>query len=202
MTATQAQTEQQELPERRAGDDRTVSIFRAGKLSREDGTEELCVVRNVSGGGAMLAHNGQFAEGERVQLDLRLDERLPARIVWVKDDRCGLEFDTPVDLAEILAAHEGELMRPRPPRLRVVAATRLAIGGTEYPAQLRDISRTGACFAIDEARLPRAPECRALLTGLGDYRAIVCWRRGGFIGVNFASTLQMWPLNDWVRAQR
>jgi hypothetical protein len=86
--------------------------------------------------------------------------------------------------------------------LRTDIAVGLFAGRTEHRAQLRDISQAGACLAIDDRTLPRDSEFRVVLDGLGTFRAIPCWRRGGFVGVNFASTLQMWPLNDWVRSRR
>jgi hypothetical protein len=73
---------------------------------------------------------------------------------------------------------------------------------TEHRALVRNISQTGACLNVDEKTLPRTPELRVMLDGLGDFRSVVCWRRSGFMGVNFVSTLPMWPLNEWVRAQR
>lgn len=186
--------------ERRSGDDRYVSIFRAGKLTCRGG-EELCVLRNISTGGAMIAHNGTLEIGERVSLDLRLDEHFEATVAWVKGDRSGIQFDGPIDLPKILAGHTAG-PKPRPPRLRTNIEVTLFAGKTEHRAKLRDISQAGACLAIDERTLPRDPEFRVGLDKLGTFRAIVCWRRSGFIGVNFASTLQMWPLNDWVRARR
>ena len=203
MSALQARSveDEQAAPERRSGDERYVSIFRNAKLSRADGSEELCVLRNISTGGAMLAHNSNFAVGERIKLDLRLDEQMAARIAWVKDQRCGVAFDTPADLPRILAGHSAG-PRPRPPRLQVTAHVWLTTGQVTHPATLCNISQTGACLAIDEGRLPRAPEFRIALGELGDFRAIPCWRRGGLMGVNFVSTLPMWPLNDWVRKQR
>ncbi len=186
--------------ERRSGEDRYVSIFRAGKLSRGR-VEELCVLRNISAGGAMIAHNSALAAGDRVSLDLRFDEHLEATVAWVKGDRCGIKFDGSIDLPKILAGHTAG-PKPRPPRLRVDTPVTLFAGKTEHRAKLRDISQAGACLAVDDRSLPRDPEFRIVLEGLGTFRAIACWRRGGFVGVNFASTLQMWPLNDWVRARR
>lgn len=186
--------------ERRSDEDRYVSIFRAGKLTCGE-YEELCVLRNISAGGAMIAHNSVLAEGERVSLDLRFDEHLEGTVVWNKGDRSGIRFDGPIDLPKILAGHTSG-PKPRPPRVRVDTAITLLVGKTEHHAQLRDISQAGACLLIDERTLPRATEFRVALEGLGTFRAIVCWRRGGFVGVNFASTLQMWPLNDWLRARR
>ena len=186
--------------ERRSGNDRYVSIFRAGKLSR-GGVDELCVLRNISAGGAMIAHNSTLEVGERVTLDLRFDEHLEATVAWVKGDRSGLQFDGQIDLPKILAGHTAG-PKPRPPRLRADIAVTLIAGKTEHRARLHDISQAGACFAVDDRTLPRDPEFRVVLEGLGTFRAIACWRRGGFLGVNFASTLQMWPLNDWVRAWR
>jgi hypothetical protein len=186
--------------ERRADDQRYVSIFRAGKMSRQ-GIEELCVLRNISTGGAMIAHNGDLAVGEQITLDLRFDERLDATVVWVKGDRCGVQFAGEVDLPKILAGHTSG-PKPRPPRLSTATDVSLFAGPTEHRAVLRDISQAGACLAVDDRTLPRDQEFRVALDGLGTFRAITCWRRGGFLGVNFASTLQMWPLNDWVRGQR
>lgn len=202
MGAIQASNEEMIVSrvDRRSGEDRYVSIFRTGKITRSSG-EELCVLRNISTGGAMIAHNGDLTIGEHVTLDLRLDERLEATVAWVKQERSGLQFDVEADLPKILAGHTAG-PRPRPPRLRVAAMVGLTAGSIRQRVLLRDISQTGACLAIDETTLPRVPELRIALAGLGDYRAIVCWRRGGFMGVNFASTLPMWPLNDWVRTTR
>ncbi|HTI31166.1 MAG TPA: PilZ domain-containing protein [Sphingomonas sp.] len=186
--------------ERRSDEQRYVSIFRAGKMSR-GGHEELCVLRNISTGGAMIAHNSDLAVGERIALNLRFDDQFEAQVVWVKGDRCGVKFDDEIDLPKILAGHTAG-PKPRPPRLRTATEIKILAGSTEHRALLRDISQAGACLAVDERVLPRDPEFRVLLEGLGTFRAIVCWRRGGFLGVNFASTLQMWPLNDWVRSRR
>ena len=200
MSAAQASGEEMIVSsvERRSADNRYVSIFRTGKISRAGG-EELCVLRNISSGGAMIAHNGDLIVGERVTLDLRLDESLEATVVWVKGERSGLQFDTEADLPKILAGHTAG-PRPRPPRLRMAATVGVTVGASKHRVALRDISQTGACF--EEGKLPRVPELRIVLDGLGVYRAIVCWRRDGLIGVNFASTLPMWPLNDWVRSQQ
>lgn len=186
--------------ERRSEDQRYVSIFRAGKMAR-GGHEELCVLRNISTGGAMIAHNGDLQIGEQITLDLRFDEHLEAEVVWVKGDRCGVQFGGPVDLPKILAGHTAG-PKPRPPRLRADIAVELIAGKAEHRVRLRDISQAGACFVVDDRTLPRDPEFRVVLEGFGTFRAIACWRRGGFLGVNFASTLQMWPLNDWVRTRR
>jgi hypothetical protein len=202
LSAVAAQIDEMEVSrvERRADDQRYVSIFRAGKMAR-NGREELCVLRNISTGGAMIAHNGDLQVGERVILDVRLDEQLEATVVWVKGDRCGVQFDGPVDLPKILAGHTSG-PKPRPPRLRTDIAVTVFAGPAEHRAQLRDISQAGACLAVDDRTLPRDTEFRVVLEGLGTFRAIACWRRAGFVGLNFASTLQMWPLNDWVRTRR
>jgi hypothetical protein len=186
--------------ERRSGEQRYVSIFRAGKMARS-GHEELCVLRNISTGGAMIAHNGDLVVGEKITLDLRFDEQLEATVVWVKGDRCGVQFGSEVDLPSILSGHTSG-PKPRPPRIRMATEVKLCAGTGEHRALLRDISQAGACLAVDDRTLPRDAEFRVVLEGLGTYRAIACWRRGGFLGVNFASTLQMWPLNDWVRSRQ
>lgn len=184
--------------DRRQSGERFVTIFRAGKLSRERG-EELCVLRNVSSGGAMLHHNGQFSVGERVTLDLRLDENLDGRIAWVGDGRCGMAFGRKIDLERLLAGHAEDGLKPRQPRLRLVRPAKLKVDAHELEVVLRDVSQNGACIAYGSNIVPSRPEMRLGLDGLGDYRAIVRWRRGGFIGFNFASTLPMWALNEWVR---
>ena len=149
----------------------------------------------------MIAHNSDLAVGERIALNLRFEDQFEAQVVWVKGDRCGVRFDDEIDLPKILAGHTAGT-KPRPPRLRTATEIKILAGSKEHPALLRDISQAGACLAVDERVLPRDPEFRVVLEGLGTFRAIVCWRRGGFLGLNFASTLQMWPLNDWVRSRR
>lgn len=186
-------------PDRRENE-RYVTLYRAGKLTHGE-DEQLVMLRNVSANGAMVNHNGRFAVDDRVTLDLRLDERLSGRVAWVKDDRIGIAFLEPTDLARLLARHERERFKPRAPRLRVTAPVELRLETGPVAGVLRDLSQHGACVA-PATPLPPIPELRLVLPEFGNYRAIVRWRRGGFIGLNFVSTLPMWDLNNWVRAQR
>ena len=131
-------------PERR-GSERHIKILRVGTLV-VDGRRELCLIRNISAGGVMAHVYSSFDPGQRVTVELKASQPVTGRVVWVRGGNAGIQFDTAVDVAELLAnprrarqwlaaAHapgrdrpDGDLARRRPhllgPRPRHLAERR------------------------------------------------------------------------------
>lgn len=56
-------------------------------------------VRNVSATGALLELSAPLAVGTRVRLSFRGAQAVAATIMWAKNGRAGVAFDTPIDPA-------------------------------------------------------------------------------------------------------
>lgn len=106
---------------------RHLTVFRVGKVTRAEG-EELCMVRNISSGGAMAHVASPYDLHEDVILDLRLDEQIGATVSWVGERVVGLTFHEPKDLAAVPASPGAKGPRASAPRLKVPAEGRLQVG--------------------------------------------------------------------------
>ena len=95
------------MPPERRNDERYLKILRVGTLI-VDGRRELCLIRNISAGGVM-AHVYSAAQARRAasRSSSRLTSRSTGRIVWVSEANAGIQFDAPIDVAELLANPRG-----------------------------------------------------------------------------------------------
>ena len=184
--------------DRRHGE-RFVTIFRVGKITRSTG-DELCMLRNMSEGGAMANVASLFDVGEQVTLNLRLEERIKASVVWVRDSVVGLAFIKPVDLEAVLATSAPEGPRPRAPRLTVAAQGRLHVDREAYRVVTTDVSQSGAKLFVG---VPLVPSSRATLwiDGLPQQTGVVRWSANGMVGISFLLPIKIWALTEWARTQ-
>jgi hypothetical protein len=65
------------------------------------GQSQPVVLRNLSGGGALVEGKWLPAQGSNV-LFVRNDLRVPARVAWVEGRYAGVAFECPLDRAEVL----------------------------------------------------------------------------------------------------
>lgn len=179
---------------------RVITIFRVGKITRSTG-DELCMLRNMSEGGAMANVASPFEVGERVTLNLRLEERIEARVVWVRDSVIGLAFAKPVDLEAILATSAPEGPRPRAPRLTVAAQGRLHVDREAYRVVTTDVSQSGAKLFVG-VPLVRLSQAQLWIDGLPQQSGIVRWSANGMVGISFLLPIKIWALTEWARIQR
>ena len=94
--------------------DRKLTLFRVGSMII-DGRRELCLIKNLSAGGMMIRAYCAIAVGTRLAVELKCGQAVEGTALWVKGDVVGVEFDSPVDVVELLATSmEGP--RPRMPR--------------------------------------------------------------------------------------
>lgn len=185
--------------ERRAAE-RQVTIFRTGRLSRHDG-DELCIIRNISPGGAMVHVCEPYNVGETVILDLRAHEQLPGSVAWVRDTVMGIKFDHAVDLSRILSAPADTGPRARAPRLTVPACGRVQIGEDILHIVTADVSQGGAKIFVARALKP-GTTLRLWLDGFCSRLCTVRWSSAGVAGLAFDRALSVTDLSLWTKRQR
>lgn len=183
----------------RRGSNRHMTIFRAGKLTH-NGRDNLCLVRNISSGGAMAQVFQDVQVGDEIVLDLRLEERIQGSIVWLRAPLVGIGFHKPVDLGEVLRSEISNGQRRRAPRIDVNATGRLQVGEQFHPVAIDNVSQTGTrvCSAV---ALAAGAEVRLWIDGIGPQPSFVRWTRNGIIGLAFLRSLSIWELTAWVREQ-
>ena len=99
-------------PERRTSE-RHIKILRVGTIV-VDGRRELCLIRNISAGGVLAHVYSPLLPGQRVSIELKTSQPVTGRVVWTRGGNAGIQFDTPVDVAELLADAAGRRHRLAP----------------------------------------------------------------------------------------
>ena len=185
-----------------AVEDSGSSVFQPGQVVLGS-IRQVCLIRKISNGGAVLHADLPVNEGERLELELETGEHLDGRIAWRHGSELGLKFDEPIDVLPLLArnlvSQPGE--RRRMPRVEVCCPARLEAGSRTVLITVRDISQGGvkidAPFTLTrEEKVLIAPE------GLRPLEGVVRWANGNFAGVEFQPELEWQELMPWLRARR
>lgn len=164
---------------------------------------QVCLIRKISAGGAVLHADLPVEEGRRLELELETGEQLDGTIAWRRGSEFGLRFDEPVDVLPILArnlvSQPGE--RRRMPRVEVFCPARLELGPRTVLATVRDIAQGGAKI---ESPVALAPDDEVVITpdGLRPIVAVVRWSSGNVAGLAFEPELEWQELMPWFRARR
>jgi len=130
-------------PSERREDERVSAMLRLGKLISPGGAQQLIRIKNMSAGGVMaiVGHVPQIGEAVEVELS---SQKIPAAVVWTRDDLVGLKFNQDVDLGELLAGRKPRLgFRTRPPRLQIACKASVRVGKVYYTVDVHDISLGG-----------------------------------------------------------
>ena len=186
--------------ERREGE-RHLKILRVGVLIA-DGRRELCLIRNISAGGLMAHVYRNVHVDQRVTVELKSNHQVSGRIVWTDEPNAGIAFDTPVDIAELLANPPvlDNGWRARAPRVEVDRPATLRAGGQSLPARTIDISQRGVKLAIDEQIVIGSD----VVLRLDDFRplpGVVRWQTEHSCGVVFNETVPFGELVDWLKRE-
>ena len=184
----------------RRQDERTLTLLRVGSLLVA-GERELCLVRNISAGG-MMAHVYSHLEiGREVGVELKTDESIPARVIWAQDGNVGFEFESPIDVEEMLAS--GTLLpdgrQPRAPRIEVDRLGELRVGAHIYPINTHDISQGGVGIELDQDIEPGTAVVLTL-PNLRPLYGVLRWCDGGRAGVSFNQVIPFAELMGWLRS--
>lgn len=164
---------------------------------------QVCLIRKISAGGAILHADIPIDEGSRLELELQTGEHLDGMIVWRRGFEVGFRFDEPIDVLPLLArnlvSQPGE--RRRMPRVEVSCPARLETGSSNVLVMIRDIAQGGAKI---ESPFPVSPEERVVITpeGLYPIEGVVRWAGGNLAGIAFQPELEWQELMPWLRARR
>jgi hypothetical protein len=123
-------------------------------------------------------------------------------LIWCKNEHIGVQFDEPLDVAQVLS----DLARPlvegklnRAPRLQMECTAELIIGERALRIKLQDISQRG--IKVAASFIKPNDEVLVRVEGL-ERKAIVRWTQGGTAGLNFIRPLGFEELAVWVIRQQ
>ena len=164
---------------------------------------QVCSVRKLSAGGAIVQVDGPVVLGERLDLELMTGEQLGGTIAWWRDNEVGLRFDEPIDVFAVIAqdivSQPGE--RRRMPRVELVVQALLeTAGGTEL-VTTRDISQGGAKLDVP-FRLKLEERVTITLDGLPPQPGVVRWSEDHVAGIAFIPELRWQELMVWLKDRR
>jgi hypothetical protein len=184
-------------PAERRNGERMSAMLRVGKLTDSSGSEQLIKVKNLSAGGVMAIATRQPHVGEAVNIELS-SERIPALVVWIRNDMVGLKFDQNVDLGELLAGRKQRHgFRARPPRLEIPCKASVRVGKTYYTVNVQDISLGGIKVEpIEEYCVGK--KVVVVVESLRPAKGEVRWYSERRAGIVFDEPLDFDELSEWV----
>ncbi len=184
-------------PAERRGDERVSALLRAGKLVDARGDEQPIKVKNLSAGGLMAIAARPPMIGDSVQVEVSA-QKIPATVVWTRDDLVGLKFDQDVDLGELLAGRKPRHgFRARPPRLEIPCKAAVRVGKVYYNVDVHDISLGGIKVEpIEEYCVGK--KVVVVIESLRPIKGEVRWFVDRRAGIIFDQPLDFDELAEWV----
>lgn len=151
---------------------RHASRLRVAKLISA-GSEELCVIKNLSSNGAMVRIYGEHRVEDPVTVEIDGRRSINGTIVWVERSYAGIAFDGAIDASEVLGrALPGDpiAFMPRAPRFKMEASDAVRIAGRDEAIDMFDISQGGAKSGTSISE-PSERRCCSTSRALGFARA-------------------------------
>ncbi len=184
-------------PIERRIDDRRTGGLRVGKLTGADGNDQLIKIKNLSAGGVMAIIKKSPAVGEQVHIELS-SQRIPATVLWTRENAAGFKFDGDVDLGELLAGRKPRHgFRPRPPRLEIPCKASVRIDKTYYTVDVRDIS-LGGIKVEPIAEYCVGKKVLVVVESLRPIKGEVRWYNERRAGIVFDGALEFDELSEWI----
>ena len=187
-------------PERRSSE-RHIKILRVGTVV-VDGRRELCLIRNISAGGVLAHVYSQLMPGQQVTVELKTSQPVTGRVVWTRGGNAGIQFDTAMDVAELLATPQGadNGWRPRTPRVEIDRMATLRAGARTAWVHARDISQSGVKIETEAEAVPVVGEEVVItLEGFRPLHGVVRWASDGHCGISFNQLIPFGDLIDWLK---
>ena len=183
-------------PAERRSDERVSAMLRVAKLTTADGEQQLIRIKNLSAGGLMALVNLPPAIGDHVEVELS-SEKIPASVVWTREDSAGLKFDQNLDLGELLAGRKPRHgFRPRPPRLEINCKASVKVGKIYYSVDVHDISLGGIKVEpIEEYCVGK--KVIVVVESLKPIKGEVRWYADRKAGIVFDRALEFDELAEW-----
>ena len=184
-------------PSERRGDDRIDSTLRVAKLTTPDGYQQLIKVKNMSAGGFMAIVVRPPEVGTSVGVEMSA-QKIPASVVWTRDDIVGFKFDEDIDLGELLAGRKQRAaFRHRPPRLDMRCKASVRVGKLYYQVEVHDISLGGMKVEpVEEYCVGK--KVIVVIESFGPVKGEVRWYRDRRAGIVFDKPLDFNQLSEWV----
>jgi len=184
-------------PAERREEERVSAMLRVGKLVDAAGNQQLIRVKNMSAGGIMAIVSHVPAVGDHAEIEVS-SQRIPATVVWTRDDIVGFKFDQDVDLGELLAGRKPRLgFRPRPPRLEIACKASVKVGKVYYTVDVHDISLSGMKVEpIEEYCVGK--KVVVVIESLRPVKGEVRWYSDRRAGIVFDKPLEFDELSEWV----
>jgi hypothetical protein len=184
-------------PAERRSDERMSAMLRVGKLTGASSEEQLIKVKNLSAGGLMAIVSQVPEIGEQVAVELS-SQKIPASVVWARDEVIGVKFDQNVDLGELLAGRKPRHgFRTRPPRLEIECKASVRVGKLYYSVDVHDISLGGMKVEpIDEYCV--GEKVIVVVDSLRPIKGEVRWYSERKAGIVFDRPLDFDELAEWV----
>ena len=183
---------------RRDGE-RHTTLYRVGSIIVDD-RRELCLIKNISGGGMMIRAYCTLAEGTSLSIELKSGHPIRGTVSWIRDQTTGIIFEQPIEVIDILSASmDGP--RPRMPRIEVGGFATLREGANSLRVEVCDISQGGLKIKCETA-LPVGSDVVVSLPGLTCQPGVTRWRDHGYTGITFNRLLPLSELVCWLQDQR
>jgi hypothetical protein len=187
-------------PERRR-ETRHLTILRVGALIGAGG-RELCLIRNISAGGLMAHVYSHHSTGSPVSVELKSNQAVPGKVVWADESNVGIEFDSPIDVEEMLSGQAAldNGWRPRLPRVEVDRLATLRCGARLYGVNTRDISQGGVKIEIDQP-FEVGREVVLTMERFRPLAGVVRWCNDGLAGIAFNHLIPFHELMEWLKPE-
>lgn len=178
------------------GAPRFALMLRSAKLIA-DGTEYLCIIRDVSETGVKLRLFHAAPRAAILMIETASGQHYPMQLVWEAKGEAGFRFVKPIDV-DAFVSESGPYPK-RPLRLRVHHPAKVRMGKDELSGTILDISRQGARITIG-TRLAIGQKFWLEARELPVFQATVCWRREPEYGLVFSQLMGLEELAQ--RAER
>jgi hypothetical protein len=175
--------------------DRHLTLFRVGSIFLGE-AHELCLVKNISAGGALIRAYCALEAGQELTVEIKEGRPVRGHVCWNRGSDYGIEFDSPIDVLELLTA-DSEGRRPRMPRIEISSIGFIREGAVVHRAQLLNISQGGICAQVPNALTVGGP-VTVSLNGLPPQPGIVRWCSSGRYGIGFNTVIGLPVLIEWL----
>lgn len=182
----------------RRADERHLALFRVGSIIIDE-KRELCLVKNISAGGALIRAYSTLAEGQSLQIELKEGHPVAGAVSWVEGSDAGIRFDERVDVLDLLKA-SSDGPRPRMPRIEVSAIVFVREGAISHRAKVQNISQGGLSVECPNA-LTVGADVTVSLAGLPPQSATVRWKDDDRYGIAFNAVVPLAGLVEWLNAR-
>jgi hypothetical protein len=183
----------------RRADKRHLTLFRVGTIV-VGGSRELCLVKNISAGGALIRAYSRFEDGQKIEIELKEGQPIAGEVSWVRGSDAGIEFSKPVDVVDLLRSG-GDGPRPRMPRVEIRCIAFVRDGAVTNRVTVHNISQGGLNVESPKP-LNAGADVTVTLPGLPPQGAVVRWADGDRYGITFNTVLPLAGLVDWLHARQ